>query len=73
MDLELQRKIRENPKMYRYLKENSFYIKHLNRDPSFYNEFVKRMKELYHDRVSDKIGDALDNLDLISHVLSNLK
>ena len=46
MDLELQRKIRENPKMYRYLKENSFYIKHLNRDPSFYNEFVKRMIKL---------------------------
>lgn len=73
MTLELQRKILETPKMYQYLKENSFYIKYLNRDPSFYNEFVKKMKELYHDRVTDKIGDAIDNLDLITSVLSSLK
>ncbi len=72
MVLELQKKILETPKMYQYLKENSFYIKYLNRDPAFYNQFVKNMRELYHDRVTDKIGDALDNLDLITHVLSSL-
>lgn len=72
MVLEVQKKILETPKMYQYLKENSFYIKYLNRDPAFYNQFVKNMRELYHDRVTDKIGDALDNLDLITHVLSSL-
>lgn len=72
MVLEVQKKILETPKMYQYLKENSFYIKYLNRDPTFYNQFVKNMRELYHDRVTDKIGDALDNLDLITHVLSSL-
>ena len=73
MELELQKKLIESPKMYQYLKENSFYIKYLNRNPEFYKEFTRIMKEQYHDRVTDKIGDAIDNLDFISAILSSLK
>ena len=73
MELELQKKFLENPKMYQYLKENSFYMKYLNREPLYYSQFSKKMKELYHERVTDKIGTAIDHLDLISQVLSSLK
>jgi len=73
MELELQKKLIENPKMYQYLKENSFWIKYLNRDAENYKEFTQKMKELYHERTTDKLSDAIDNIDLISSVLSSLK
>lgn len=73
MDLFLQKSLRDNPKMYQYLKENSSFIKYLNRDPKTYKEFENKMKELYHERATDKIGEVIDNIDLISSVLSSLK
>ncbi len=73
MELELQKKILDTPKMYQYLKENSLWIKYLNRNPELYKEFQEKMKELYHERATDKLSDAIDNIDLISSVLSSLK
>lgn len=73
MELELQKKLLENPKMYQYLKENSYWIKYLNRNPLLYKEFQEKMKELYHERATDKLSDAIDNIDLISGILSSLK
>lgn len=73
MELELQKKFLDNPKMYQYLKENSHWIKYLNRDANLYKEFEEKMKELYHERATDKLSDAIDNIDLISSVLMSLK
>ncbi len=73
MELELQKKMIDTPKMYQHLKENSYWIKYLNRDANSYKEFVEQMKELYHERTTDKISDAIDNLDLVSNVLMSLK
>lgn len=73
MEIELQQKLKENPKMYQYLKENSIWYKYLNRNPESYKEFQEKMKELYHERATDKLSDAIDNIDLISSVLSSLK
>lgn len=73
MELELQKKLIDTPKMYQYLKENSYWIKYLNRNPEVYKEFQEKMKELYHERATDKLSDAIDNIDLISSVLSSLK
>ena len=73
MELEIQKILVDNPKMYEHLKENSYYIKYLNRDAAYYKEFVERMKELYHERATDKISDAIDNMDIISNVLMAFK
>lgn len=73
MDLSLQKKILDTPKMYQYLKENSYWIKYLNRNPDSYKDFQNKMKELYRERATDKLSDAIDNIDLISTVLSSLK
>lgn len=73
MDLMLQKKFIDNPKMYQYLKENSFWIKHLNREPLLYKEFESKMKELYKERPTDKINSVIDNIDLISSVIMSLK
>lgn len=73
MEINLQKKLLEKPKMYQYLKENSYWIKYLNRDSEIYKEFETRMKELYHERVTDKVSNAIDQIDLINGVLMTLK
>lgn len=73
MEIDLQKKLLEKPKMYQYLKENSYWIKYLNRNPVLYKEFEAKMKELYHVRVTDKVSNAIDQIDLINGVLMALK
>lgn len=73
MELEIQQKLREDKKMYAYLKENSEWIKLLNRNKDHYQNFINEMKEKYKLRMTDKVSDAIDNIDLISTVLSTLK
>ena len=66
-------KLKKDVKMYDILKHNSYYIKQLNRNPKFYNTFIKDMKEKYKLRTTDKINEVIDNIDLISSVLDALK
>lgn len=73
MELEIQQKLREDKKMYAYLKENSEWMKLLNRNKNHYQNFINEMKEKYRLRMTDKVSDAIDNIDLISTVLSTLK
>ena len=73
MQLTLQKKFLENPKMYQYLKEKSYWFKYLNRDENIYKEFESKMKELYKERPTDKISEMIDNIDLINGVLMSLK
>ena len=69
----LYEKIKNNPKLYDILKHNSNYIKELNRNPNSYKKFVSEMKEKYKLRVTDKISETVDNIDLVSNVLQMLK
>lgn len=66
-------KLYQDPKMLELLKENSEWIKYLNRDPRKYEEFVVVMKEKYRLRKTDKINDVIDNIDLISNLFSAIK
>lgn len=73
MKLETQIKLKQEKNMYQYLKENSFWIKELNRKSANYANFISSMKDLYHLKTTDKISDAIDNIDLISSFLSAFK
>ncbi len=73
MRLETQMKIKQEKNMYQYLKENSYWVKNLNRDGEAYHQFIEAMKDLYHLRASDKISDVIDNIDLISSFLGAFK
>lgn len=66
-------KLYQDPKMLELLKENSEWIKYINRDPRKYEEFVAVMKEKYRLRKTDKINDVIDNIDLISNLFNALK
>ena len=69
----MQIKLKENPKMLEYLKLNSAWYKDLNRTPTNYKKFENAMKELYKIRTTDKISEAIDNIDIINSVLDVLK
>ena len=73
MQLELQMKLNQNEKMAKLLKDNSYWYKELNRNPDSYKNFVKEMKEKYRMRATDKVSDAIDNIDIINSILQTLK
>lgn len=70
MQLEIQLKIQQNPKMTKFLNENSEWYKYLNRSPLNFNKFVEIMKEQYKLRTTDKINEVVENMDLISNILN---
>ncbi len=73
MDRVVYQKLLEDQKMDHFLKENSYWFKELNRNGENYKNFVLAMKEKYHLKVTDRISDAIDNIDLISGILDTLK
>lgn len=73
MQLYNQIAFRENPKLYNYLKQNSYYFKNLNRDFMDYKIFEREMKNKYKERTTDKLTSAVENIELISSVLNIFK
>lgn len=73
MQLYLQMAFRSNQKDYLRLKENSYFIKYLNRGILDYKMFVDAMKEKYKERTTDKLTNVMDNMELISSVLNVFK
>ena len=73
MESNLYIKFLENEKEKRYLDENSYWIKYLNRDPNNYYEFIRVMKEKYKERPTDKLESAINTIDIINTVLNTIK
>ncbi len=65
--------LKKDKRMFDLLKSNSYWIKELNRDPIRIKAYKEDMKVKYRLRATDKISDAIDNIDIISNVLSALK
>lgn len=63
----------EKDKMLDYLKQNSQYIKDLNRNPEFYKEFKKIIKEKYKLRLTDKLSNVVNDIELVSSIISNIQ
>ena len=73
MDISLQIKIKNTKNYYKYLKENSFFFKELNRNPNNYKKFENFVKEKYRLKITDKLEDAYSSVELISSILKNIK
>ena len=73
MQMRVLLELNKDKKMWDLLKINSYWIKDLNRDASNIKRFKDDMKVKYRLRTTDKIIDAIDNIDLISNVLGALK
>ena len=73
MTLDVQFKLKSNPLFIKYLHENSYWYKILNRDPTMFNEFVQEVKKNYKLRTSDRINEAINTFEMISSIFSALK
>lgn len=73
MSLELQFKIKNNPNYIKYLRENSYWYKELNRNPNIFPLFEEKVKETYKLRPSDRFEKVINTIDMLQTVLSSLK
>ncbi|MBE6146963.1 MAG: hypothetical protein E7168_01365 [Firmicutes bacterium] len=65
MDIKTQVRIRNNPYLYQYLRDNSSWYKILNRHPEALDDMEEEMKKVYKLNPSDKIDDLSRKLDMI--------
>lgn len=73
MTLDLQFKLKSNPMYLKYLHENSYWYKILNRDPDMFSNFVEKLKTNYKLRPSDRLNKALSTFEMVSAIISSLK
>ena len=73
MELRILYRLKQDPKMHGYLRENSEWYKLLNRNASNYDIYIKAMKKKYRLNVTDKISDTIDNIDMIASIINTVK
>ena len=73
MSYEIQRRIDNDINLKKYLRENSYWYKILNRDSNRFSSFVEEMKKTYKLTVSDKINRTIDNINMFQSFLDVLK
>lgn len=73
MNFNVQVEINNNPNYKKYLRENSYWYKNLNRNPNSIEKFKEEVKERYQLRTTDRLNNALKAIELIQNVVSTLK
>ncbi len=68
MRFDIQMKLKSNPMHLRFIRENSYWYKILNRNPEKFDDMVEEMKTKYHLRTTDRISNVLDSVDLITKI-----
>lgn len=73
MTYNLQNKINSDINLKRFLRENSYWYKILNRNENSFFEFVEDMKVKYKLTTSDKINRTIDSIGMLQSFLEVLK
>lgn len=73
MDLNTQIKLYNNELLRRYIRENSYWYKLLNRNPSLINLMTQEMKDKYKLNTSDKIEEIGNRISMIDAILKVLE
>lgn len=62
----------EKDKLLEYLKQNTNYIKELKRNPAFYKQFKKEIKDKYKLNFTDKAKEVINDIELIANIISTI-
>lgn len=73
MSYEIQNRINSDINLKRFLRENSYWYKSLNRNSNIFPQFVSEMKVKYKLTTNDKINRTIDNISMIQSFLDVLK
>ena len=72
MHLSNQLVIKKNPLLKRFLRENSYYYKILNRNPDMINKMYNEMQKTYKLTFNDRLDKVKDNLNMINSFMDIL-
>lgn len=73
MNLETQFKIINDTNLQRYIRQNSYWYKILNREPEKINLLTQEMKDKYKLNAGDKMESFANNLRTISMLINAFK
>lgn len=73
MNLDTQFKIKNNPLYIKYLRENSYWYKLLNRDPFSFKNFEEEVKINYKLRPEDRLSKTLEYIEMLETIMSTFK
>jgi len=73
MSIDTILKINSDPLQKRFLRENSYWYKYLNRSNIYYKDFITDMKNKYKLTPQDKLNKVIDNINMINTFLEVLK
>ena len=73
MDVRTQIIIRSNPNLYRFLREESYWYKYLNRDPNAIKEMEKAMKNKYKLTIQDRLEKLNRSMSMIHSFMNMMK
>ena len=73
MQVEIRLKIKSNPNLYRYLRENSYWYKYLNRSPLSLKEMEEEMKEKYRLRPTDRLENVSNTIKMTESFLEVMR
>ncbi len=71
MDYLTYNKINETKYALKYLRENSYWYKILNREPEKVKDMIEEMKEKYELKFSNKVEKAINTVDLVTKIFNN--
>ena len=69
----IQTKINNDINLKKFLRENSYWYKNLNRNDDSFFQFVSDMKVKYKLTTSDRINRTIDNIGMIQSFLDVFK
>lgn len=73
MDVKTKILLDSNMNYKNYLRYNSYWYKILNRDENKIDDFIKDYKEKNKQRISDKIENAFDKVNMITKFINVLR
>ncbi len=71
MNYLVYKKIIETPYALKYLRENSYWYKKLNRNPELIDKMIDEMKEKYELKFSNKVEKIINTVDLVTKIFNN--
>jgi len=73
MNIETQIKIKNNPYLYQYLRDNSSWYKLLNRNPNSIKQMETEMKNAYKLNLTDKISNINQKIEMVRTFIDILR
>lgn len=69
MNLYAQYNLKRNPNNIRFLRENSYFYKYINRDSNYLTTLEKEMRVRYKLTAKDKLDRFTEGIDKVSQII----